>query len=83
MSSFINHNSFLLAGALLLTAAGYRLFKDVVNIQRVGIFAILGVVFLAAYLFLRPGQADSKDVLEIRAQIGSGKPALLELQSPF
>ena len=83
MSNFINHNSFLLAGILVLVVAGYRLFKDGFSIQRLGIVALIAAVILVLYLFLKPAKAFSREYEAVRSQIGAGTPVLLELQSPF
>lgn len=81
MGSFINLNSFLLLAVILwLIAAGVLLRKERGRRQ----WLLLGAITLtlaAGFFLLRPAPMPDSDAANIRAQIGAGKPALLEFRS--
>ena len=82
MGQFINHNSFaLLAAILWLTAAG-TIIRKMPNQRGWLILAIASVVILTGFFALRPAPAEDGEAAEINAQIGMGKPVLLEVRSP-
>jgi hypothetical protein len=82
MGRFINHNSFaLLAAILWLTAAGIIL-RKASNQRGWLILAAVTALFVAGFFALRPAPSGDGEAAEINAQIGGGKPVLLEVRSP-
>lgn len=83
MINFINHNSFLLLEITIWIVVGYRLFRGGFEGQNLLLFAGLTVLLFSVYITFRPNQATSSQIAQIQEQIGTGKPVLLELQSPY
>ncbi|MFN2144891.1 MAG: hypothetical protein ACK2T7_06035 [Anaerolineales bacterium] len=81
MGSFINLNSFLLLAVILwLIAAGVLLRKERGQRQLLQLGAVT-LVLAAGFYLLRPAPVVDETAAEIKAQIGAGKPALLEFRS--
>lgn len=83
MQHWVNQHSFLVvAGAALLVLAAFLLRDGLRPADLVAIGALcLGLAL--AYALLRPAAADGSEADAVRAQIGQGRPVLLEFQSPY
>ena len=71
---------FLLAGLIMVWVVVLR---RRFSRGRVGGLVVLTLVIFTAWLALRPVQTPHDDAASLRAQIGAGKPVLLEFQSPY
>ena len=81
MGGFVNHNSFLLlVGILWVIAAGLLLRKDR-NHRQFIMLGLVTVVLAAGFLLLRPAPIADDQASDLKAQIGAGKPVLLEFRS--
>ncbi len=77
--------SLLILTAILLLAVGWVLFRGR-RPRLPEVLAFMGLVaaLLVAYLYIRPLQTPLMgEAASVRAMIGSGKPVLLEFQSPY
>jgi hypothetical protein len=83
MAQFLNHNSFLILLLILWGAAAARLLRQGLTTRAGLLMAGLTLLLVLVYAFFRPNLATSPDTAAIRAQIGQGKPVLLEFQSPY
>ncbi len=45
--------------------------------------ALLSVVLIVTWFFVRPRSSDLASLTAVQSQIGSGTPVLLEFQSPY
>lgn len=83
MATFVNHYSFpLVFGAVGLVVA-FLLFRDGVQRNDLIALAALLIGFLLAFNLFSAGSGSGEDLGSIDAQIGSGQPVLLEIQSPY
>ncbi|MBN2043470.1 MAG: hypothetical protein JW757_00505 [Anaerolineales bacterium] len=81
MGSFLNQNSFLLLVLILwLTAAGVLLRRDR-NRRQIILLGAVTVVLAAGFSLLRPAPVSDVTAAAIKAQIGAGKPVLLQFRS--
>jgi hypothetical protein len=81
--SYINHNSFVLvAGASTLLLA-FFLLRDGIESRDLIAITALALGFTLAFFLLRPGPSTTNEASRVIAQIGAGKPVLLEFQSNF
>ncbi|OGO67439.1 MAG: hypothetical protein A2Z37_02710 [Chloroflexi bacterium RBG_19FT_COMBO_62_14] len=80
---FFNQHSFTLFAATSIVVLAIVLFRD--GIEAGDLFALgaLSVGLLVAYIFLQPGPSSLSEVEHVEAQIGNGRPVLLEFQSPY
>ncbi len=85
MLRFANQYSFLLAGILLLLLAGGLLAwrRRGLHVREAALLLLVALVIGLGWLASRPSLATPVSVDQIRAQIGQGKPLLLEFQSPY
>ena len=81
MAGFFNHNSFLLLAVLIWVIAAVVLLSGGVNMQSLLILGGVTVLLAAGFFALRPASAPNQAAAEIQAQIGAGKPVLLEFRS--
>lgn len=83
MQHWLNQHSFLVvaAGVLILPAA--ILLRDGVRPADVAALGAVGLGLALAYARLRPGESTQRQADLVRAQIGQGRPVLLEFQSPW
>jgi hypothetical protein len=83
MQHWVNQHSFLIlaAGALLALAA--ILLRDGVRLSDLVALGALCLGLALAYALLRPTTSGEASAQAVRAQIGRGRPVLLEFQSPF
>lgn len=80
---YVNQHSFvLLSLAALLVLTGVLLHDGVRGSDLVAI-AALAVGLGLAFLLLRPGPATETQAERVFAEVGAGKPVLLEFQSPY
>ncbi len=83
MFQFINHNSFILFGLILVAIVAAILLRDGAKRSDWIILGSLIVVLAVTYFSVRPAQATSTEADLIQARIGAGTPVLLEVQSPY
>ena len=83
MSEFINHNSFTLLGLIVWGTTAYFLFRNGQSNRSYLILAGVTLLLILLFFVFRPDQAASKESNIFQAQIGQGKPVLLEFQSPY
>ncbi len=83
MAQFFNQYSFVVSSGLLLVILGIILLRSKQRARAglVMLAALLGVGL--SWLALRPVASSYASAAEVRALIGSGKPVLIEFQSPF
>jgi preprotein translocase subunit YajC len=81
--TFINQYSFLIVAVVAILLLGFYLLRK--RIERSSFIAIAALVFgiLFAFLLLRPGSSSSQETEDVLAQIGSGRPVLLQFQSNY
>jgi hypothetical protein len=82
MAVWINQHSFLLVAAALWFGVAVLLLRDGVRPMDVVALAVLAGAAWAAQALLRP-TAATDEARALRAQIGAGRPVLLEFQSPY
>lgn len=82
MDQIFNQFSFVAGGLLLLIVAAALLVQRGNRKVKGLVLGILLLLLVTAWVFLHPvGQPASAG--QIRAQIGAGKPVLLEFLSPY
>lgn len=83
MGSLINQNSFLLLVIIVWVIAAAALLRNGLNRRSLLLLGGVTVGLAAAFLLVRPGPASTADdpAAEVQAQIGAGKPVLLEFRS--
>lgn len=79
----INQYSFLVAAVFLIGLLAILANRTRAKQGAYLVLALVAVVILVAWYFLRPTPSVLADAAEIQAQIGSGVPVLLEFQSPY
>lgn len=78
------YSYFLMSLVLLLLMAGLLAWRRKgFHLREIGLLIVLTVVLVIAWFALRPDVAAPLTTDQIRAQIGNGKPVLLEFQSPY
>ena len=80
---FFNQHSFTLLATGSILVLAIVLFRDGIE---AGDFIALGALIfglVVAYAFLKPGPSSLFEVDQVEAQIGNGRPVLLEFQSPY
>ncbi len=80
---FINQHSFLLAAAAGLLVLAGILFHDGIRPSDWLALAALVLGLLFAYWLFRPSASSAADANNLTAQLHSGKPVLIEFQSPY
>jgi len=84
MTSLFNQYSLLWIVIVFLIIVGFFLFRKNRRLPEIIAFLVICVGLLVAWLFIRPVQTPLSDTAaQVRAQIGAGKPVLLEFQSPY
>lgn len=83
MTTFINHNSFILTFLLAAAALAFFLFRD--GIQRNDLLALLALSlgFAFAFLTFNAGESDLSTETQFDAALAAEQPVLLEIQSPY
>jgi thiol-disulfide isomerase/thioredoxin len=84
MDQFLNQYSFLISAVFLWLLLALLLLRRRQSMKRSA--TILGVValfMLVFWILARPIQSDLTETVAARAQIGTGMPVLLEVQSPY
>jgi hypothetical protein len=79
----INQYSFVLVGLVVWLGLAAYLLRDGVKTTDILALAALAAGFGLAFWLLRPGPSTLDETEQVMAQIGSGKPVLLEFQSNF
>jgi len=82
-TQFVNQHSFLLVGIAGIVILAFVLLRD--GVQPNDWIALLAAALglAAAYGLFQPGASTHSEVERVLAQIGAGRPVLLELQSPY
>jgi ABC-type transport system involved in cytochrome bd biosynthesis fused ATPase/permease subunit len=81
MAELINHNSAILFSIVILLVGAFILVRRGTETKRMAAFGILVIIVTAAFFSMRPSAGTDASAAEIIAQIGGGKPVLLEFQS--
>jgi len=85
MQQIVNQYSYILVSIiLLLLLAGLLAWrKKGFHWREAGFVLVLAALLAAGWFSLRPDKTTATTSDLIRAQIGKGKPVLLEFQSPY
>lgn len=85
MPQIVNQYSYFIMSLFLLLVMGVLLAwrRKGFHLREAGLLFVLGLALLLGWVVLRPGAAAPVTADQIRAQIGNGKPVLLEFQSPY
>ena len=84
MDELYNHYSFLWIALGLTIVAGLVLLTNKPKLRDFLSFGVIVAGLLVAWLILHPQQtALMGDAKAVQAMIGTGKPVLLEFQSPY
>ena len=84
MDEIYNHYSFLWIALGLTIVAGLVLLTNKPKLRDFISFGVIVTGLFAAWLVLHPRQTLlMSDAKAVQAMIGSGKPVLLEFQSPY
>jgi hypothetical protein len=83
VAAWLNQHSYLAATAGLLILVAALLFRDGVRPTDLLALAALAAGAWVAYALLQPGASTLDRAESIRAEIGAGRPVLLEFQSPY
>ena len=85
MPQIANQYSYVLMGIFLLALmAGLLAWRRKrLGAREAGVLLLLAALLASGWFVLRPKTAQPAMVEQIRAQIGQGKPVLLEFQSPY
>lgn len=81
--NLINQYSVVLLVFVGLAVAMVILLRRGINPKRLLILVLMALGVFAAWRLARPVQTDYSDLADLRAQIGAGRPVLLEFQSPY
>lgn len=79
----LNLYSALLLVLLILFIAGRYLLRRGASRGRSLAFGLLAVALIGGWLALRPVQTPHDAAAELRTQLGTGTPVLIEFQSPY
>jgi hypothetical protein len=80
---FFNQHSFTLLASTSILVLAIVLFRDGIEAGDLIALGALSVGLLVAYRVLQPGPSSLSEVEQVEAQIGNGRPVLLEFQSPY
>jgi hypothetical protein len=83
MAAWVNQHSFFLAAVAVWIAVAVLLLRDGFRPMDGVALAALALASWAAYALLRPAAGAAGEAEAVRAQIGAGRPVLLEFQSPY
>lgn len=81
MGEFFNHNSFALILGFVWVVVAFLLLRGGVNGRKLLVLGGATILLTAGYLSFRPATATGDPAQQVREQIGTGKPVLLEFQS--
>jgi hypothetical protein len=79
----INQYSMLWSGLLILGLLGFFILRKGFTIYRVLTLLVVGIALVLGWLVLRPDQASTNELTQLKAEVGQGQAVLLELQSPY
>ena len=84
MAAVFNQYSLILVVLVILAVTGAFLFRKSPRLPEIIAFIVVLLGLVVAWIALRPTQTPlSNAAEEVRTRIGSGKPVLLEFQSPY
>lgn len=81
--SFINQNSFTIIAVASVGLLTFFLFRREFETRNLFLVGALTLGLVISFLLLQPGPSTSQESEEVFAQIGSGRPVLLEFQSNY
>ena len=79
----INQYSMLLSGVFILSLAGFVFLRKGFKLRNGIVLLVLTLALFAVWIFIRPDQANTDELLEFQSQIGQGQAVLVEMQSPY
>jgi uncharacterized membrane protein len=80
---FVNQYSFTMVAGTLIILFSILIFRGGVGQREIIALVALIIGFMVAYWFFNPGESSTGGGERTKAAIGSGKPVLLEFQSPY
>jgi len=83
MDRIFNQFSFILGGLILLGAAALLLLRRGFTPIKGLLLLALALLLVGAWVVLHPAAPSQMTADQIRAQIGAGRPVLLEFLSPY
>ena len=84
MASMFNQYSLILILIAILAVVAFLLFRKGIRIQEIIAFLVIFAGLAVAWMALRPTQTPLSDAASnVQARIGTGRPVLLEFQSPY
>ena len=84
MNILINQYSFIAISILLIIAAGFFLLGNKPTLKNYLVFGAIVAAFIVGWVIFHPRQTIfMNNAKSVQAMIGSGKPVLLEFQSPY
>jgi len=79
----VNQYSMLWGGVFILGFAVFMLMHKGFKPRDGIILLVLTGALFAAWMFIRPEQANTDKLSDFRSQIGQGQAVLVEMQSPY
>lgn len=85
MLQLINQFSYLVTSVFLLVVTGGLLAwrRKGFHLREAGLLAVMAILLLLGWFASRPAKVTAVTAGQIRAQLGQGKPVLVEFQSPY
>ncbi len=81
--SFVNQFSFTLVAGTLIILFALFIFRQEIGPRQIISLVALILGFFVAYWFFNPGESSPGGSDRLVDAIGSGRPVLLEFQSPY
>jgi len=83
MTELLNHHSYLLVAVTILLVVAFLLLRDGAKPADFLVLAALLALLAGVWWLIRPDSDAELAVAEVQAQIGNGRPVLLEFQSAY
>jgi len=83
MDRILNQFSFVVGGVVILGVAVALIARRGLTLGRGLLIGALVLLLIAAWIVVHPSGAKYATADQVRKQIGSGKPVLLEFLSPY
>ena len=81
--SFFNLYSFLITAVFVFAVVAVGLLRDGVKGRDIVALAAIAGAFIFSWLLIRPGPSTLAEVSQVESALRSGKPTLVEFQSPY